>query len=215
VCDRIDQRHQAILPARVWGDGDPEGVRQRAADEMIATAEAAVRLGVEVVNGFTGSSIWHLLYSFPPVTAALINAGYDDFAARWRPILDRYAELGVRFALEVHPTEIAFDIASAERALEALDHHPAFGFNYDGTPLKSVEVRVDNGPWQAAGLSASNTRYSWKFFSYQWNNLAPGEHTIVSRATDANGVAQPEEADLADKKTMWENNGQFVRRFTI
>jgi hypothetical protein len=94
--------------------------------------------------------------------------------------------------------------------------YTAFGFILnDGTPLKSVEVRVDNGPWQAAGLSASNTRYSWKFFSYQWNNLAPGEHTIVSRATDANGVAQPEEADLADKKTMWENNGQFVRRFTI
>ncbi|HUP23865.1 MAG TPA: sugar phosphate isomerase/epimerase family protein [Thermoanaerobaculia bacterium] len=131
VCDRIDDRHRAILPARVWGDGDPEGVRRRAAEEMIATAEAARRLGVSIVNGFTGSSIWHLVYSFPPVPPAMIDAGYRDFAERWRPILDRFSALGVRFALEVHPTEIAFDIASAERALEAVDHHPAFGFNYD------------------------------------------------------------------------------------
>ena len=62
VCDNIDARHQAILPDYIWGDGDPEGVRQRAAAELIATAQAAQRLGVDVVNGFTGSSIWHLLY---------------------------------------------------------------------------------------------------------------------------------------------------------
>ncbi len=131
VCDRIDQRHQAILPPEVWGDGDPEGVRQRAASEMQRTARAASRLGVSVVNGFTGSSIWHLLYSFPPNTAEMIDAGYADFARRWNPILDVFEEVGVRFALEVHPTEIAFDISSANRALHAIDHRPSFGFNYD------------------------------------------------------------------------------------
>ncbi|HVS15369.1 MAG TPA: sugar phosphate isomerase/epimerase family protein [Thermoanaerobaculia bacterium] len=135
VCDRIDERHRAILPARVWGDGDPEGVRRRAAEEMVRSAEAARRLGVSIVNGFTGSSIWHLLYSFPPVPPAMVDAGFRDFADRWRPILDRFAELGVRFALEVHPTEIAFDVASAERALHAVDGHPAFGFNYDPSHL--------------------------------------------------------------------------------
>jgi sugar phosphate isomerase/epimerase len=135
VCDHIDQRHQAILPTYVWGDGDPEGVRKRAAKEMIATAEAAKRLGVGVVNGFTGSSIWHLLYSFPPVSPQAIDQGYRDFARRWKPILDRFHKLGLRFALEVHPTEIAFDIASAERAVAALDGHPAFGFNYDPSHL--------------------------------------------------------------------------------
>lgn len=135
VCDRIDERHQAILPPHVWGDGDPEGVRQRAAQEMMDTAKAAKALGVDVVNGFTGSSIWHLLYSFPPASPEWIEAGFADFAARWTPILDAYQELGVKFALEVHPTEIAFDIASAERALEAVDHHPAFGFNYDPSHL--------------------------------------------------------------------------------
>ncbi|MCS7088653.1 MAG: sugar phosphate isomerase/epimerase [Thermoflexales bacterium] len=131
VCDRIDERHKAILPPRVWGDGKPEGVNERAAEEMKNTARAAKLFGVTVVNGFTGSSIWHYVYSFPPVSPATIDAGFADFAARWKPILDVFHENGVRFALEVHPTEIAFDIASAERALEAIGGHPAFGFNYD------------------------------------------------------------------------------------
>ncbi len=131
VCDRIDERHQAILSPSIWGDGDPEGVRQRAAEEMKDTARAAARLGVTVVNGFTGSSIWHLLYSFPPNTPEMIDTGYQDFADRWHPILDVFDEVGVRFGLEVHPTEIAFDLSSAARALEAVDHREAFGFNYD------------------------------------------------------------------------------------
>lgn len=135
VCDRIDERHEAIVPAYVWGDGDPEGVRQRAAEELMRTADAARALGVGVVNGFTGSSIWHLLYSFPPTPNQMIDAGYEDFAQRWTPILDHFQEVGVKFALEVHPTEIAFDIASAERALSAIKNHPAFGFNYDPSHL--------------------------------------------------------------------------------
>lgn len=135
VCDRIDERHRAILPGHVWGDGEPEGVRQRAAEEMKRTARAAANLGVGVVNGFTGSSIWHLLYSFPPVTPAMVDAGYADFAARWTPIFDAFEGVGVKFALEVHPTEIAFDVVTAHRALEAVDDHPAFGFNYDPSHL--------------------------------------------------------------------------------
>lgn len=135
VCDNIDSRHKAILPGDVWGDGDPEAVRQRAAQKMIDTAKAAKKLGVTVVVGFTGSSIWHLLYSFPPVPPDMIKAGYEDFAKRWTPILDEFKKLGVRFALEVHPTEIAFDIVSSQRALDAVKGHEAFGFNYDPSHL--------------------------------------------------------------------------------
>lgn len=146
VCDRIDERHRAILPERVWGDGDPEGVRRRAAREMIDTARAAraffdaapervrehnARTKRRVVVGFTGSPIWHCLYGFPPPVPGAIERGFAEFASRWRPILDEYAKLGVVFALEVHPTEIAFDLATTERALAALDRHPAFGFNFD------------------------------------------------------------------------------------
>jgi sugar phosphate isomerase/epimerase len=131
VCDAIDERHKSIIPAHVWGDGDPEGVRSRAAKEMADTARAAAKLGVKTVAGFTGSSIWPLLYSFPPVPDAMIDAGYADFAKRWNPILDVFDEVGVRFALEVHPTEIAFDVSSAQRALDAVGNREAFGFNYD------------------------------------------------------------------------------------
>lgn len=143
VCDRIDERHQAILPPRIWGDGEPEGVRKRAAQEMIDTARAARKLfdaapdkpKRAVVNGFTGSSIWHLLYSFPPVSTAMIDRGFEDFATRWKPILDAFDSEGVDFALEVHPTEIAFDIVTAERAIEAVEGHRRFGFNYDPSHL--------------------------------------------------------------------------------
>jgi sugar phosphate isomerase/epimerase len=135
VCDLIDERHEAILPPHVWGDGNPVGVRRRAAEEMQATARAAARLGVKVVNGFTGSSIWHLLYGFPPVSEAAVEAGFADFAARWNPILDAFDEAGVRFALEVHPTEIAFDLVTAERAVEAVGSRAAFGFNFDPSHL--------------------------------------------------------------------------------
>lgn len=135
VADVIDSRHQAILPPYVWGDGDPEGVRQRAAEEVVKTAHAAKEFGVEVVNGFTGSPIWHLLYSFPPAPPEMIEEGFANAAARWKPILDEFQSLGVKYALEVHPTEIAFDIASAERWLASIDHHPAFGFNYDPSHL--------------------------------------------------------------------------------
>ena len=135
VCDNIDARHKSILPPAIWGDSQPDGVRQRAAEEMMRTAHAAKNLGVKIVNGFTGSSIWHLLYSFPPVSAQQIADGYGQFAAAWNPILDEFKKCGVKFALEVHPTEIAFDIVSAGHALTALQGRPEFGFNYDPSHL--------------------------------------------------------------------------------
>ena len=135
VCDPIDERHKAVVPEHVWGDGDPEGVRQRAADEIKDTARAAAKLGVGVVNGFTGSSIWGSLYAFPPTTQAYWDKGFEDFAARWTPILEVFEQEGINFGLEVHPTEIAFDIASAKRALDAVNNHKRFGFNYDPSHL--------------------------------------------------------------------------------
>ncbi len=137
VLDNIDVRHKAILPEYVWGNGesDPEGVNVRAIEEMKNTARAAQKLGVDVVNGFTGSSIWHLLYDFPPTPPDMIEAGYQLLAERWNPILDVFQECGVKFGLEVHPTEIAFDIYTAERAIKALDHREEFGFNFDPSHL--------------------------------------------------------------------------------
>ena len=153
VCDLIDERHKQILPAHIWGDGKPEAVRQRAAEEMKQTARAARKffdaappaikkdLKRTVVNGFTGSSIWHLVYSFPPVLPSQLEDGYKDFARRWNPILDVFDENDVKFGLEVHPTEIAFDIVSAWKAVDALGGRKTFGFNYD--PSHFVYQGVD------------------------------------------------------------------------
>ncbi len=136
ICDHnIDARHKDIMPSRLWGDGDPEGVRQRAAEDMKMAARAAKLFGVDVVNGFTGSKIWHTLAMFPPVPPEMIEDGYRDFAVRWNPILDVFDEAGVKFALEVHPGEIAYDYWSTQRTLEAIDRRPAFGINYDPSHL--------------------------------------------------------------------------------
>ncbi len=133
VGDNIDERHYAFLPDGI--KREPKAARAWAVRTMKQTAKAAANMGLKVVNGFTGSPIWHLLYSFPPCLPGQIEEGYQLFAQRWLPILDEFKKNGVKFALEVHPTEIAFDIASAEAALKAVKRHPAFGFNYDPSHL--------------------------------------------------------------------------------
>ncbi|MDR1484785.1 MAG: sugar phosphate isomerase/epimerase [Planctomycetaceae bacterium] len=135
ILDRIDLRHKSILPDYVWGDGDPAGVNERAVNEYKDTARAAQKLGVKVVTGFTGSSVWQYLYSFPPVPQSWVDDGFKLLADRFNPILDVFGECDVKFALEVHPTEIAFDIYTAERALEVLKYRPEFGFNFDPSHL--------------------------------------------------------------------------------
>ena len=131
VCDRIDERHRAILPPEIFGDGEQEGVRQRAAERMKDTARAAARLGVTQVNGFTGSAIWHLIYSFPPNDFAEVERAYEEFAERWGPIMDVFDEEGVKFGLEVHPTEIAYDFVTTRKTLDAIGNRAAFGINLD------------------------------------------------------------------------------------
>lgn len=147
VCDLIDERHKSILSPDVWGNGDPEGVRRRAAKKLALTAKAAriffdAKPGLKnreahpaVVNGFTGSSIWHATYAFPPTSQAFWDAGFADFGKRFGPILEAFDKANVNFALEVHPTEIAFDIATARRAIDAVKGHKRFGFNYDPSHL--------------------------------------------------------------------------------
>ncbi len=94
--------------------------------------------------------------------------------------------------------------------------HQIIGFVLnDGTPLKSVEVQIDGGAWQPAVLDKNNSKYSWKIFTYTWKGATPGEHTIVSRATDVNGLVQPTAAELSRKKTFLEDNGQFPRKVMI
>ena len=141
ICDDpIDFRHQAIVGRDVWGDGDPEGVRQRAAEDMKNTARLAQKLGVKTVIGFTGSKIWKYVAMFPPVPQDVIDEGYQDFADRWNPILDVFEECGVRFAHEVHPSEIAYDYWTTQRTLEAIGHRESFGLNWDPSHFMWQEI---------------------------------------------------------------------------
>ncbi|MFO1095243.1 MAG: TIM barrel protein [Planctomycetaceae bacterium] len=144
VLDPIDARHKAILPDYVWKDGNPVGSTMAAGDEHRLLAR---KLGVGVVNGFTGSSIWHCTTSRRS-PRSMIDDGFKLLADRWNPIPDVFQECGIKFALEVHPTEIAFDIYSAEMALKALDHREEFGFNFDPSHLI----------WQGARSRSSSFR---------------------------------------------------------
>ena len=185
----IDERHKSILSDKLWGDGDPEGVRQRCAEDVKNAARAAKKLGVKVVNGFTGSPIWHMLYRFPPTSDEMVDAGYKAFADRWNPILDVFDEVGVKFALEAHPAEIAYDIYTAEKTLVALNRREAFGFNFDPShfihqlfdPMKFIErfpdriyhvhvkdskVKLDNTrSILASHLNFGDSRRGWDFVS--------------------------------------------------
>jgi sugar phosphate isomerase/epimerase len=135
VCDPIDARHQALLPDYVWGDGDPREVPLRAAEEMTAAVRAAQKLGVGVVSGFTGSALWSYVCGYPAPTPAVVAEGLREFARRWHPILDVCRDCGVKFAFEVHPGQIAFDLYSAEMALDALGGREEFGFTFDPSHL--------------------------------------------------------------------------------
>jgi len=133
VLDPNDHRSDAWVPKELAGDA--EGKSAWAVEEMKRTAKAARLFGVDVVNGFTGSSIWRYIYPWPPLGPDDIKKGYDLFAEKWGPIFDEFNANGVRFALEVHPSEIAFDLYSARMALDAVGNHPAFGFNFDPSHL--------------------------------------------------------------------------------
>lgn len=197
VCDPVDVRHKAILPEYVWGNGKPEDVQKRAVEEMIKTGHAAKKLNISVITGFTGSSIWRYVYSFPPTPFEIIEKGFEDFAQKWLPILDEYQKLGIKFALEVHPTEIAFDTVTAERTLRAINHHPAFGFNYDPSHLayqgvdyidfidtftsRIFHIHVKDVFWPEKPKKAGIYGGFLEFGDYRrkWNFCTPGREKLI------------------------------------
>jgi sugar phosphate isomerase/epimerase len=221
VCDDpIDQRHRDILNDRVWGDGEPEGVRQRAAEELKMTARLAAALGVTTVTGFTGSSIWKAVAMFPPATDAWIEAGYQDFADRFNPILDVFDEVGVRFAHEVHPSEIAYDYWTTKRTLEAIGHRESFGLNWDPSHMvwqdldpvgflwdfqdriyhvhcKDTKKRLDNGRngRLSSHLPWADPRRGWDFISTGHGDV-PWENAF--RMLNAIGYSGPLSVEWED-----------------
>jgi len=129
VGDAYDKRLDGFAPPDVRGK--PARLRQWASEEMEYTARAARAMGCAVVNGFMGSPIWKAWYSFPPTSEEMIEAGFQKILKLWTPILDEFDRCGIKFGLEVHPTEIAFDLYTAERLLTTFARRPTLGFNFD------------------------------------------------------------------------------------
>ncbi len=133
VGDADDPRLDAFAPDAV--KGKPAEIRAWAVEEMKAVARAAKAMGCGVATGFMGSPIWKWWYSFPPTTDEMVDRGFRRVKELWTPILDEFDRQGVRFALEVHPTEIAFDVYTTARLLTVFDRRPALGLNFDPSHL--------------------------------------------------------------------------------
>ncbi|MDR2376386.1 MAG: sugar phosphate isomerase/epimerase [Treponema sp.] len=134
VGDLWDPRLDGFAPNRLAGK--PEEIREWAVAEMKLIAGTAKNMGVTVVNGFMGSPVWKYWYSFPQTSEEMIDNAFKDIVRLWSPIFDEFDRLGIRFALEVHPTEIAFDYYTAQRLLKEFDYRPTLGFNFDPSHLQ-------------------------------------------------------------------------------
>jgi sugar phosphate isomerase/epimerase len=157
----IDHRLRDVLPDYVWGDGDPLGVQQRATEEMIATCQAAQRIGAAVVAGWTGSPLWPWVMTPPVPSPQAVAEGLREFVHRWLPVLDVCRDCGLRFAAEVCPGQIAFDLYSAEAVLDALHGREEFGFSLDPTHLH----------WQGVDPVEFIRRFGERIYHVQINDL--------------------------------------------
>jgi sugar phosphate isomerase/epimerase len=240
VLDQIDERHRGYVPPHVWGDGNPSGVNKRAALELADTARAAKLFGVGIVTGFTGSSIWPYLYSFPAVPQSWIDKGFELLAERMNPVLDVFRDNGVKFALEVHPTEIAFDLYTAEKALESLKGRPEFGFNFDPSHLlwqgvdpveflyyfkeriyhvhmKDVKVKPDG----RAGILGSHLQFGDRRRAWDFRSLGHGSvnfEEIIRALNDIgyNGPLSVEWEDMGmDREQGAPESCAFVKRINF
>ncbi len=187
VGDVYDVRHDSFVPPEFAGD--PETVRKWGIDCMMEAPLAAKNLGIKVLTGFMGSPIWKFWYSFPMTSEEMVEAGYQEIKERWTPIFDEFDKNGVKFALEVHPTEIAFDYWSAKKLLEVFEYRETLGFNFDPSHLlwqgvdpavfardfadriyhvhiKDVKLNYDgrNGVL-GSHITFGNTRRAWNFVS--------------------------------------------------
>lgn len=236
VCDEpLDERHNAIYHGPPEGRGDAARMRAWALEMCRAAPRAAKNLGVDTVTGFTGSSIWHLWFPFPPQNAAAIDAGYKQFADRWNPILDEFGKHGVKFALEVHPSEIAYDAHTTERALAAIGRRPEFGINFDPSHLvwQSVDparfihqfadriyhVHVKDAKSNLDGTnSVLASHFNFGDRRRGWDFVSPGHGDVqfepIARALNRIGYAGPLSVEWEDSGMDREHGAAEAVRFT-
>lgn len=232
VCSRNDERFDVFAPGEMRGQ--PEKMRAWAVDQMKKTAVVAHLLGASVVTGFTGSSIWEGWYSFPPVSDEWIEAGYRQFADLWNPILDVYEQNGITFALEVHPTEIAFDSWTTMRTLDAIKHRASFGINFDPSHLYWQGIAPDQfiydfkdriyhvhvkdamlNPGSRSGILGSHITFG--DMRRGWNFVSPGRGGVnferIIRALNDIGYDGPLSVEWEDSGMERESGAQEALAF--
>jgi sugar phosphate isomerase/epimerase len=219
VGDLWDERLDNFAPAALAGK--PAEIRAWAIAEMKDTARAAKKFGVDVVNGFTGSPIWARWYSYPQTSDKMINDGFQLIYDLWTPIFDVFDECGVRFALEVHPSEIAFDYWTTERLFRLFNYRKTLGLNYDPSHLvwqgvnevnfardfarhiyhvhmKDVKLRKsDRAGLLGSFLSFGDTRRAWDFVSVGHGDV---DFDGIIRELNAAGYTGPLSVE-------WEDSG--------
>jgi sugar phosphate isomerase/epimerase len=234
VSDPIELRHRRLLPDYVWGDGDPAGVQQRATQEMLATVQAAQKLGVATIGGFTGSPLWAAVTGYPRPTDDEVTEGLQSFARQWAPILDACREAGVRFALEVHPGQVAFDLYSAELVLDALDGREELGFTIDPShlhwqgvdpaafirrfPDRIYHVHIKDMALMLDGRSGLLNAYSGPGDARRgWEFRAPGHGGVdwesFIRALNAVGYDGPLAVEFSDAGMQRDHGADEARQF--
>jgi sugar phosphate isomerase/epimerase len=133
VGDVYDVRHNNFVPDKI--KGKPDEMRAWAIDQMMHTPQALKNLGIKVTSSFVGSPIWNFWYSWPQTTGEMIDEGFERIKQLWTPIFDEFDRFDVKFALEVHPSEIAYDVYTSAKLLEVLENRKTFGFNFDPSHL--------------------------------------------------------------------------------
>ena len=219
VGDNPDPRNNTFAPKNL--SDKPDEIRKWATDEMIATAHGAKALGIDVVTGFMGSPIWAWWYSFPPTTEQQVEDGYARIVKLWSPIFDEFDKCGVRFALEVHPGEIAYDLYTMQRLLKAFDGRKTLGVNFDPSHLiwqglkpelffrdladriyhvhmKDAKVRLDGrASILGSHLPFGDLRRGWDFVSMGHGSI---DFDAIMREVNAAGYQGPLSIE-------WEDNG--------
>jgi sugar phosphate isomerase/epimerase len=238
VGDAPDPRNDTFAPERFAGK--PEEMRKWATDEMMLIAQAAKAFGIETVTGFMGSTIWAWWYSFPPTDPLMVEEGYARSAELWSPILDEFDRNGVRFALEVHPGEIAYDLYTMKRLLAEFNDRPTLGVNFDPSHLiwqglrpelffrdmasriyhvhmKDTKVTLDGrASILGSHLPFGDLRRGWNFVSLGHGSI---DFDAIIREANAAGYSGPLSIE-------WEDNGmnrefgakeslEFVRRINF
>ncbi len=219
VGDPPDKRLNTFAPKEYHGN--PEGIRKWAIEQMKLSAKAAKNMGCYVVTGFMGSPIWKWVYSFPPTTPEMVEEGYKEILDLWTPILDEFDKQGVKFALEVHPAEIAFDLYSTKKLFEVFKNRDTLGLNFDPSHLvwqgvdpalfyrefadkiyhvhiKDAKVNLDG----KAGILGSHLQFG--DLRRGWNFVSPGHGDVnfdrIIREANAAKYGGPLSIE-------WEDNG--------